>query len=87
MIYFDNPTKTELTNKFFSVNIMTAKSEAQRAVTLELAEANIRPLPAEAQKQIADKLLAPQLNEPKKKQNNHIRVRQEKSPKPYFFHR
>ncbi len=70
--------QTMLTNKFFSVNIMTAKSEAQRAVTLELAEANIRPLPAEAQKQIADKLLAPQLNEPKKKQNNQSQGRKKK---------
>ncbi len=39
-----------VTNKYFSVNHMTAMAEAQRAVTLELAEANVRPLPAAAQK-------------------------------------
>lgn len=47
-----------VTNKYFSVNHMTAMSEARRCVTLELAEAAVRPLPATAQKEIADKLLA-----------------------------
>ncbi len=63
--------QTLLMNKFFSANIMTAMAEAQRAVSLELAEGNIRPLPASTQKQIADKLSAQntqQTNE--KKQGN-----------------
>ena len=47
-----------VTNKYFSAAHMTAMTEAQRAVTLELAEANVRPLSAEAQKQIADRLAA-----------------------------
>lgn len=47
-----------VTNKYFSVNHMTAMAEAQRAVTLELAEANVRPLPAAAQKEIAERLAA-----------------------------
>lgn len=47
-----------ITNKFFSTQQLLAKQEAQRAVTLEQNEAKIRPLSAEAQKQIADKLYA-----------------------------
>lgn len=47
-----------ITNHFFSVNQMTAMQEARRAVTLEAAEAAVRPLPAETQKQIADRLLS-----------------------------
>lgn len=47
-----------ITNKYFSVNHMTAMTEAQRAVTLELAEASVRPLPAAMQKEIADRLTA-----------------------------
>lgn len=47
-----------ITNRYFSVAQMTAQNEARRAVTLELAEANVRPLPAAAQKQIADRLEA-----------------------------
>lgn len=47
-----------VTNKYFSAAQMTAMTEAQRAVTLELAEANVRPLSAEAQKQISDRLAA-----------------------------
>ena len=47
-----------VTNKYFSVNHMTAMVEAQRAVTLELGEANVRPLPAATQKAIAEKLAA-----------------------------
>lgn len=45
-----------ITNKFFSMQQLTAKQEAQRAVTLELAEEKMRPLSASAQKEIADKL-------------------------------
>lgn len=56
-----------ITNKYFSANQMTAMTEAQRAVTLELAEAEVRPLPAEAQKQIADRLLSSPVNEGTKK--------------------
>lgn len=48
--------QTLLTNKYFSINQVTAMAEARRAVTLELAEANVRPLPAAQQKLIADKL-------------------------------
>lgn len=47
-----------ITNTFFSTHHMIAKSEAQRAVTLALAEDKIRPLPVTAQKQIADKIEA-----------------------------
>lgn len=47
-----------ITNQFFSVNHMTAMSEAQRVVTLEIAEQKLRPLPAVTQKQIADRLSA-----------------------------
>lgn len=50
--------QTWVTNKFFSVNHMAAMAEARRAVSLEMAEAAIRPLPAQQQKQIADKLAA-----------------------------
>lgn len=48
--------QTVAVNKFFSVHHMTAKTEAQRAVTLALAEEKIKPLPAEAQRQIARQL-------------------------------
>lgn len=50
--------QTVITNKFFSVNHMTAKTEAQRAVTLAAGEAAIKPLTAAAQKQIADRIEA-----------------------------
>lgn len=50
--------QTWVMNKYFSVNQVTAMAEARRAVTLELAEANVRPLPAAQQKLIADKLTA-----------------------------
>lgn len=57
-----------VTNKYFSAAQMTAMTEAQRAVTLELAEASVRPLPAAAQKEIADRLAAgPQQQQKKKK--------------------
>ncbi len=55
--------QTMITNKYFSVGQMTAMQEAQRCVTLELAENEIRPLPATAQKEIADRLAAG--NQPK----------------------
>jgi len=45
-------------NRYFSVNQVTAMTEARRAVALELAEANVKPLPAAQQKLIADKLTA-----------------------------
>lgn len=48
--------QTVVMNKYFSVDQMTASAEARRAVTLELAEANVRPLTAAQQKLIADKL-------------------------------
>ncbi len=51
-----NFVQSVITNKYFSVNHMLAMTEARRAVTLELAEASARPLPVEAQKQIADRL-------------------------------
>ena len=47
-----------VTNKFFSVNHMTAMNEAQRFVALTNTEAAVRPLPADLQKQIADKIAA-----------------------------
>lgn len=47
-----------ITNKYFSAAQMTAMTEAQRAVALELSEADVRPLPASAQKEIADRLLS-----------------------------
>lgn len=45
-----------ITNQFFSSQQLTAQQEAQRAVTLELAEEKLRPLSASAQKEIADRL-------------------------------
>lgn len=45
-------------HNYFSVHHMTAKQEAQRSVTLELGEAKLRPLPAEAQLQISNQLEA-----------------------------
>lgn len=50
--------QTIVTNKLFSVNHMTARSEASRAVTLELAEAKIKPLSAAAQMQISQQIEA-----------------------------
>lgn len=47
-----------ITNKYFSVNHMTALNEAERFVTMEQREAAIRPLPAALQKEIADKIEA-----------------------------
>ena len=49
-----------VTNKYFSAAQMTARIEAQRSVTLELAEAAVRPLPVSEQKKIADRLSAGQ---------------------------
>lgn len=56
-----------VTNRFFSAAQMTAMNEAKRAVTLELEEAGVRPLPATAQKEIADRLAA---NAQKQKQTS-----------------
>lgn len=50
--------QTLVMNKYFSTDQLTASKEASRAVTLELAEAKVRPLPAVQQKVIADKLAA-----------------------------
>lgn len=47
-----------LTNRYFSVNHMTAMVEAQRAASLELADAAVKPLSAQAQQEIAAKLAA-----------------------------
>ena len=58
--------QTLITNKFFSINHMTAMSEARRAAALMQEEAGVRPLSAAAQKQVADKLAAqPQVSEQK----------------------
>ncbi|WP_099205100.1 YidC/Oxa1 family membrane protein insertase [Scatolibacter rhodanostii] len=57
--------QTAITNQFFSIHHMTAKSEAQRAVTLALAEEKINPLSADAQRQIAKKLDEAAINQPK----------------------
>ncbi len=53
---FTSALQTFVMNRYFSVSQVTAMNEARRAVTLELAEANVRPLPAAQQKLIADKL-------------------------------
>lgn len=47
-----------VTNKYYSVHQLSAMTEARHSVTLELAEANVRPLSAAAQKEIADKINA-----------------------------
>ena len=47
--------QTLITNKFFSINHMTAMSEARRAAALMQEEAGVRPLSAAAQKQVAEK--------------------------------
>lgn len=65
-----------ITNKYFSINHMTAMTEARRAVTLELAEASVRPLPAEAQKAIADRLAA--VPQPKQGKENGKKTGQKK---------
>lgn len=58
--------QTLITNKFFSINHMTAMSEARRAAALMQEEEGVRPLSAAAQKQMADKLAAqPQVSEQK----------------------
>ena len=50
--------QTLVMNKYFSASQLAATSEARRAVSLELAEGKVRPLPAAQQKLIADKLAA-----------------------------
>ncbi len=47
-----------ITNRYYSPGQMNAVVEAQRAVTLELSEQSVRPLPASQQKEIADRLMA-----------------------------
>lgn len=53
-----NFTRTLITNKFFSVNHIVAKSEARREASLLLAEGNIQQLSAAEQIQIEKKLNA-----------------------------
>ena len=60
-----------VTNRYFSAAQMVAKVEAQRAVTLELAEAAVRPLPAVEQKKIADRLAAGAQNPAQGKQEKN----------------
>ena len=59
-----------ITNKYFSAAQMTAKAEAQRAVTLELAEAAARPLPVVEQKRIADRVAGAQQEKPAKQEKS-----------------
>ena len=59
-----------ITNKYFSAAQMVAKGEAQRAVTLELAEASVRPLPVAEQKKIADRLAGAQQEKTAKQEKN-----------------
>ena len=47
-----------ITNKYFSIDHMIARGEAQRAVTLELAEGRAQPLSARDQQEIAQRLAA-----------------------------
>lgn len=47
-----------ITTKYFSVNHMTAMNEAQHFVSMQLSEESVRPLPANMQREIADKLTA-----------------------------
>ena len=55
---FTSFLQTMVMNRYFSNDQLTATAEARRAVALELAEGNVRPLPASQQKLIADKLTA-----------------------------
>lgn len=72
-----------ITNKYFSLNHMTAMSEAQRVVTLELAEANVRPLPVAAQKEIAERLSAgPQQKQQKEGGKQQKGQKKKKSASP-----
>lgn len=50
--------QTLITNKFFSVNHMVAMSEARRAVSMEMAESAIKPLPVAQQQEIAQRIAA-----------------------------
>ena len=68
-----------ITNHYFSVNHMTAMAEARRTAALELAEASVRPLPAAAQKEIADKLLSgPQQQQKQEQAQNNSRPKKKK---------
>lgn len=71
--------QTVVMNKYFSANQLAAMAEARRAVALELAEANVRPLSAAQQKLIADKLSAT----PQQKQaKDPVKQKQQKKKKP-----
>jgi YidC/Oxa1 family membrane protein insertase len=50
--------QTLITHKYFSPEQVSAKSEASRYVTLLQADRKVKPLPANLQKQIADKIEA-----------------------------
>ncbi len=50
--------QTVVMNKYFSAEQLAVRKEASRALALELAEGNVRPLTAAQQKKIADKLAA-----------------------------
>ena len=70
--------QTVVMNRYFSAEQLTAGNEARRAVTLELAEAGVRPLSAAQQKLIADKLSsAPQ----QKQQKDAPKQKQQKKKK------
>lgn len=62
-----------VTNKFFSVNHMTALQDAQRFVTLEQKEEKIKELPQQLQKELAAKIEAQSnpLNGSQQKQNKN----------------
>lgn len=70
--------QTLVMNKYFSADQLTAGNEARRAVTLELAEAGVRPLPVTQQKQIAEKLAAAA---PQQKQDKDIQKQQKQQRK------
>ena len=70
-----------VTNHYFSVNHVTAMAEARRVAALELSEASLRPLPAAAQKEIADKLLAaPQPQKQEKSQKGSKQKKKKGGP-------
>lgn len=57
-----------ITNMFFSTNHLVARGEASREVTMELAEAKMRPLSASAQAQLASKIEAGNRQQQEKQQ-------------------
>jgi len=72
--------QTMVMNRYFSNDQLTATAEARRAVALELAEGNVRPLPAAQQKLIADKLTAvPQQKQAKEQGKQKASQKKKKS--------